>query len=132
MSIIGRSVGGPAAVPDFKETDETAGGYIKNKPDMDKYALESYVDQTVKDAVGDKTAKATVTLTVSGWSDGYQTVSASGVTADNAVLISVPESSYETYMDAGIRCVEQQKGKLKFKCESTPDSNITVGILSIN
>ena len=73
-----------------------------------------------------------VVLSASKWEDGYQVVDVAGVTADNNVFISVPEASYEAYTDAGIRCVEQSAGKLKFKCDSTPSGNITVGVLIVS
>lgn len=76
--------------------------------------------------------RTTATLTASGWSDGYQTVAVSGVTAANDVFVSIPEEYYEAYTDAEIRCVEQIAGQLKFKAESTPDSSITVGILILS
>ena len=71
-------------------------------------------------------------LYAANWQDGYQTVNVSGVTADNNVFISVPETGFEAYTDAEIRCVEQSAGKLKFKCESTPSGDITVGVLTIS
>lgn len=102
-------------------------------------ANKSYVDSAANTAEANAKAYAkqlkqrtTATLTASGWSGGYQTVAVSGVTTSNDVFVSIPEEYYEAYTDAGIRCVEQTAGQLKFKAESTPDSSITVGILILS
>lgn len=76
--------------------------------------------------------RTTAVLTASGWEDGYQTVIVGGVTEKNDVFVSVPETHYEAYTDAGIRCVEQSAGKLKFFSDSAPTVDITVGILIIS
>lgn len=107
-----------------------------NPPTEDTQAAnKGYVDSAVdsaKEYTDGKHKKATSTLLASGWSDGYQTVAVTGVTADNSLFVSVPESGYETYTDSGIRCVEQSAGSLKFKCESSPGDDIAVDILIIN
>ncbi len=76
--------------------------------------------------------RATAVLAGNGWEDGHQTVIVGGVTKENDVFVSVPEAHYEAYMDAGIRCVEQSAGQLKFFSESAPSADITVGILIIS
>lgn len=76
--------------------------------------------------------RETAVLTASGWEDGYQTVIVGGITENNDIFVSVPETYYEAYTDAGIRCVEQTAGQLKFFSDSPPDVNITVGILIIS
>lgn len=76
--------------------------------------------------------RETAVLTASGWEDGYQTVIVGGVTESNDVFVSVPEAYYEAYSDAGIRCVEQSAGQLKFFSDSAPAADITVGILIIS
>lgn len=76
--------------------------------------------------------RATAVLTASGWEEGYQTVIVGGVTENNDVFVSVPEAYYEAYSDAGIRCVEQSTGRLKFFSDSAPTVDINVGILIIS
>ena len=76
--------------------------------------------------------RATAVLAGNGWADGHQTVIVGGVTSENDVFVSVPEAYYEAYVNAGIRCVEQSAGQLKFFSESPPDADITVGILIIS
>ena len=71
-------------------------------------------------------------LTASGWKNGYQTVVVGGVTTENDIFLSIPETYYEAYTEAGIRCVEQSAGQLKFFSDYPPTVNITVGILIIS
>lgn len=98
MSIIGQGISGPPAVPDFDEKNENAGGYIKNKPNMEQYlkrtggtmtgplnlvnptqaqngATKNYVDEKVGETLSSsksytdaKHFLVTVTITASGWS----------------------------------------------------------------
>lgn len=119
MSIIGKPIGGPPAIPDFNQTDETAGGYIKNKPDMKKYltlsggtmtgqlnviepkedsnaATKKYVDDAKEKAVDDskkysdgKDATYTVTLAADGWEDKKQTAAVGTSTADKGKTLIV-------------------------------------------
>lgn len=125
------------SLEDSIEGIETGTAFVKKTGDTMTGALNVLTPTEGANAankayVDGKTAKGTATLTASGWSDGYQTVAVTGVTADNSVFVSVPESSYEVYTDAEIRCVEQSAGKLKFKCESAPSDDIAVDILIIN
>lgn len=76
--------------------------------------------------------RTTAVLTTNGWENGYQTVIVGGVTENNDVFVSVPEAYYEAYTDAGIRCVEQSAGQLKFFSGDEPTLDITVGILIIS
>lgn len=97
--------------------------------------LDSIAEQLDDLQQGTATAlkqRKTAVLTASGWEDGYQTVIVGGVTENNDVFVSVPEAYYEAYLDAGIRCVEQSAGQLKFFSDSAPDADITVGILIIS
>lgn len=122
--------------PEYKDGDLNSSGAAVH--DVPLYRLKSHgSDVTIEKAYKDWEPVAAkgnenVVLSSSGWSGGYQTVAVNGVTADNNVFISVPETGFEAYTDAEIRCVEQSAGKLKFKCESTPSGNITVGVLTIS
>ena len=82
----------------------------------------------VKLASGATYTQLTVTLTVAGWSGNSQTVTASGVTANNAVVISPAPSSYSSYGEFGVYCSAQAANSLTFACDSTPDVALTVNI----
>lgn len=74
-------------------------------------------------------ATTTASLTAAGWSGGAQTVSVSGVTADNTVLVAPAAASFLDYRDFGVRCTGQGAGTLSFTCENTPTAGITVNVL---
>ena len=82
----------------------------------------------VKLASGATYTQLTVTLTVAGWSDNSQTVTASGVTANNAVVISPAPDSYTSYGEFGVYCSAQAANSLTFVCDSVPDVALAVNI----
>lgn len=76
----------------------------------------------------DKTQTITVTLTAAGWSGGYQTVGADGVSPEGDVLVCPTPESMATYLKAGIWCAAQQTGALRFGCKVTPTEAIKVSV----
>ena len=82
----------------------------------------------VKLTSGATYTQLTVTLTVAGWSDNSQTVTVSGVTANNAVVVSPAPSSYRSYGEFGVYCSAQAANSLTFVCDSVPDVALTVNV----
>lgn len=82
----------------------------------------------VKLSSGATYTQLTVTLTVARWSDNSQTVTASGVTANNAVIISPAPSSYSSYGEFGVYCSAQAANSLTFVCDSVPDVALAINI----
>lgn len=82
----------------------------------------------VKLASGATYTQLTVTLTVAGWSDNSQTVTASGVTANNAVVVSPTPGSYRSYGEFGVYCSAQAANSLTFVCDSVPDVALAINI----
>lgn len=76
-----------------------------------------------------KHTKATVSLTVAGWSSNAQTVSVTGVTASNTVFVAPAPASHDNYGAAGIRCTAQAAGTLTFTCTKTPTEAISVNVV---
>lgn len=72
---------------------------------------------------------ATSTLTVANWSSNTQTVSVTGVTASNTIIVSAAPTSLEAWGNAGIYCSAQEAGKLTFTCSKTPIVAIVANIL---
>lgn len=72
----------------------------------------------------------TVTLTVSGWTDNAQTVSASNVTADNIVWVSPTSGWIDTYSKAGVRASAQADGTITFVCTKVPEFDIKVVVVA--
>lgn len=77
-------------------------------------------------------AVANVSLPASGWSGKTQTVSVSGVTAGNIVVVTAAPASYTTYRDCGVYCSAQASGSLTFKCSTVPGGTITAQALILN
>lgn len=71
----------------------------------------------------------TITLPASGWSGNQQTVTATGVTADNAVTPSPAPESWEAAGAAGVRCTAQGADSLTFTCSETPTEDLTYNVL---
>lgn len=73
----------------------------------------------------------TATLSSGGWSSKTQTVSVSGVTASNHLVIAPAAASYVAYAESMVRCTAQASGSLTFQCEDVPTANLTVNILIV-
>ena len=74
-------------------------------------------------------AAKTATLAVASWSNNAQTVSVSGVTASNTVIVSPAPASHEAYAKAGVYCSAQASGKLTFTCKNVPSAALTVNVI---
>lgn len=74
-------------------------------------------------------SKITVTLRSSSWSSLSQTVTASGVTASNDVIVSPAPGSHDAYCEAGVYCSAQTSNKLTFTCKEKPSGNLTVNVM---
>ena len=74
----------------------------------------------------------TVSLVVANWSNNSQTVTATGVTASNNVIVSPAPASIDNYVAAGIKCTAQGSGTLTFTCTTTPSSAISVNVLILS
>ena len=91
----------------------------------------------VQDAIGEvytKTAPThqTITLSSSAWSSNSQTVTVSGVTADELDQLITPTpaiASQSAYYEAGIMCTNQGTNSLTFTCQTVPTSNLTVYVV---
>jgi hypothetical protein len=71
----------------------------------------------------------TLSLTVEGWSESSQTITATGVTATNIAIVAPTPEDTDNYTDAGIRCTAQGTDELTFTCESTPAEAISVNVV---
>lgn len=61
-----------------------------------------------------------LTLPASGWVDGKQTVSATGVTANNLVIVTVSRW--------GVECIAQGAGTLTFRANILPTVDVTAHV----
>lgn len=74
----------------------------------------------------------TVNLAVANWSNNSQTVTATGVTASNNVIVSPTPASIDNYVAGGIKCTAQAANSLTFTCTTTPTAAIGVNVLVMN
>ena len=98
---------------------------IQNPSEPDYAANKAYVDSMQPDAT-------LVTLTSSGWSNNTQTVTVSGVVADESKqLITVMPAivSQVDYMTAGIYASGQAANSLTFTCSTAPTTNLSVYVV---
>lgn len=74
----------------------------------------------------------TATLSTSSWSNNTQTITVTGVTVSNTVIVTPAPASTADYVDAGCLCVEQGEDTLTFTCEQTPSSDLVINVLVFN
>lgn len=94
--------------------------------------LASAAVTAAKIAGGAVSQSLTVTLSAGGWSGKTQTVTASGVTASNTVLVTPAPASFLAYAEAQVRCTAQAANSLTFQCEEVPAAALTVQVCCIN
>ena len=85
-----------------------------------------------KKYVDDKKSTISVTLTAIGWSSNSQTVSATGVTASNTVIVSPAPSSIADYTAWWVYCSAQGTDSLTFTCDTDPSNDITVNVVILS
>ena len=93
------------------------------------YATLSNNISTISNNKQAKHKTATASLTVAGWSSDSQTVTVTGVTASNTVIVSPAPADMSKYIDAEIVCTAQTSNKLTFTATTTPTSAITVNVV---
>ena len=78
-----------------------------------------------------KHGNITVTLNVANWNTTSKTISvtASGVTASNTVMVSPAPASTSVYSAAGVYCSAQGSNSLTFTCSSIPTAALTVNVV---
>lgn len=121
--------------PSSQSADTTAYTYFDNDVYLNPYYNKIYgVDISGNAGSADKlnTAPVSATLSASSWSNLTQTVSVSGVTASNTVIITPAPSSHTSYCASGVYCSAQASGTLTFTCTEKPTSALTVNVLILN
>lgn len=78
--------------------------------------------------------KNTVTLAVADWNTStlQQQVSASNVKASNTIIVSPDPTTYDVYCAAGVRATAQAAGKVTFKCDGIPETDVKANIVILN
>lgn len=94
--------------------------------------LDTKADKTSLDSKQEKHNSISVSLTAANWSSNQQTVTVTGVTASNTVVVTPAPASHAIYCESGVYCSAQANGKLTFTCTETPTVNLTVNVLILN
>ena len=79
-----------------------------------------------------KPKSVSITLPASGWSDSTQTVTVSGVLADETAQLIQPMpamASQSSYYGAGVLCSGQAENSLTFTCQTVPTADLTVYVV---
>lgn len=81
---------------------------------------------------GNLKSTTTASLTVARWSSNTQSVTVTGVTANNLIEVSPAPGSFDAYSKARVYCSAQATNSLTFKCTITPTAALTVNIIIWN
>ena len=98
---------------------------IFNPDDLTDAANKAYVDAL-------KPNRLTAVLSASGWSGNSQTITVSGVSADETAQLIMPVpalASQTAYYEAGILVTGQAANSLTFTCQTIPTADLTVYIV---
>ena len=78
-------------------------------------------------------SSSTINIPVATWdaTNLNCTVSASGVSANNAVVVTPDPASMDVYSAAGIVCTAQAAGTLTFTCKTVPTAAIAVNVMVV-
>lgn len=108
-------------------------GYTETDPVFVASPAHGITSANISSWNGKATASGiTVTLAVADWANSTQTVTATGVTASNNVVVSPAPTSTSDYVSAGILCTAQASNSLTFTCTTTPSTAISVNVLIIS
>lgn len=89
-------------------------------------ALKNVIDGKAEIDIG------SLTLSVGNWSNMSQSVSASGVTMSNTVIVVPSPENYTTYHECGIYCSAQGTNTLTFTTTEQPTADLSVQFMIIS
>ena len=96
---------------------------------INRIITEAMLDTSLREKINShqklhKEISVTLTSGATTWS-----VSATGVTADNSIVVSAAPASYTLWRNHGIRCTGQSNNTLTFAADTAPASNVTANVL---
>lgn len=93
-------------------------------------AIPSKTSDLTNDSGFPVKSTTTITLTAAGWSNKTQTVSATGVTASNTVIVApVGATDAANWASGSVWCTAQGAGTLTFVCDTVPTAAISVNVV---
>ena len=72
-----------------------------------------------------------MTLAASGWSENTQTVTATGVTANNNVIVAPDAASLSAYGAAQVAAETQTTNAITFVCAKVPSGDLIVNVMIV-
>lgn len=110
--------------------DETGLSYLWMK-------IKNYIDDKLSAGSGGSYTKVSVTFDGLMWdsqSDGsyVQTLTVSGVTATNDILVAPISTHADVYEEMGCSAIAQADNSVTFRCYDPQDVNVTVDIIILN
>ena len=108
---------------DSKQDKITVQGIVKGDGAGGVSAAQSGVDFALPATL------YTATLTAAGWNNKSQTVSVTGVTTTNNILVMPQKASSEDYYTAEVEAIVQAPDSLTFACETVPTVALIVDII---
>lgn len=109
-----------------------SGTTLAQLPDDASHRTVSDTEKSTWNAKAGKPKYLTITLTSGGWSSNSQTVTATGVLADETAQLIQPmpaSASQSAYYAAGILCTGQAENSLTFTCTTVPTADLTVYVV---
>ena len=120
------SANGTIPTDRFTTTPSADGTYVPTLTISSGTATRSWAAPS-----GGGSTALSLTLAAANWSNNSITVTATGVTASNNVIVSPAPASQSAYTTAGVMCAAQASDSLTFTCTTTPSSDLTVTVLII-
>lgn len=77
----------------------------------------------------DQHSAITISVAANAWSNKTATVTVTGVTASNTVIVSPAPASITAWGDASMKCTAQATNQLTFTCEEVPTAAISVNVV---
>lgn len=93
------------------------------------------INNNISNITNDKQAKhktVTASLTAAGWSSNSQTVTVTGVTASNTVIVSPAPADMSKYIEAEIVCTAQAANTLTFTAVTVPTSAVSINVVILD
>lgn len=117
------SADGTVPTDRFTTTPSADGTYVPT------LTIASGVATRTWSAPASGTSSISVTLPAASWVNDEQTVTATGVTASNTVIVGAAPASASEYNTSGVICTAQGTDSLTFSCSATPSNDLTVTVL---
>lgn len=129
----------------FLTSHQSLSGYVPTSRKVNNKALSADISLTASDVGAAATShthtlndlpaglsiksSTSVTVATSAWSNKATTVTVSGVTANNDIIVSYKPESKSVFETAGIYASAQAANSITFTCATVPTASVTINVL---